>query len=273
MSETKQRSYFVDEAGDPILFNRRRQIVVGTEGCSSHFVLGLLDVADPTALAAELDALRARLLADPYFRNVPSMQVEAKKTALQFHAKDDLPEVRREVFAILLRHELRFFAVVRDKQKVVSYVRQQNERRSEYRYNQNELYDALTRRLFRDRLHQDDRYSVCFARRGRSDRTTALQDSLDGARRNFARKWGIERAAVIDVVPGNPEDFAGLQAVDYFLWALQRAYERREDRFIRLVWPKVSLVHDIDDTRTAKYGRYYTRNNPLTVTSLPAPAV
>jgi hypothetical protein len=40
-------------------------------------------------------------LADPYFKGVPSMQADAKKTALFFHAKDDLPEVRREVFRVL----------------------------------------------------------------------------------------------------------------------------------------------------------------------------
>jgi hypothetical protein len=34
------------------------------------------------------------------------MHREARKTALFFHAKDDLPEVRREVFRLLQRHDL-----------------------------------------------------------------------------------------------------------------------------------------------------------------------
>jgi hypothetical protein len=38
-----------------------------------------------------------------------------------------LPEVRREVFSLLLRHEVRFFAVVRDKLTVVEYIRQRNQ--------------------------------------------------------------------------------------------------------------------------------------------------
>ena len=59
-----------------------------------------------------------------------------------------------------------------------------------------------------------------------------------------------------------------LQAVDYLLWALQRLYERREDRYLQYVWPLVRLVHDVDDTRTAQYGVYYTQKKPLTVAAL-----
>jgi hypothetical protein len=53
------------------------------------------------------------------------------------------------------------------------------------------------------------------------------------------------------------------QAVDYFLWALQRFYERREDRYLKFVWPAVKLVYDIDDIRQAKYGTYYTQKKPF----------
>ena len=106
------RSYFVDEAGDPNLFNRRGRIIVGKAGCSSFFVLGLLDIEDPGALAADLAAVRQKLLADPYFKDVPSFQPRSRKTAAAFHAKDDLPEVRREVYRILIRHPVKFFAVV-----------------------------------------------------------------------------------------------------------------------------------------------------------------
>jgi hypothetical protein len=66
-------------------------------------------------------------------------------------------------------------------------------------------------------------------------------------------------------VPIASHKAAGLQAVDYFLWALQRLYERAEDRYWQYVWPSVRLVHDVDDTRRKEYGEYYTQRNPLTV--------
>ena len=59
-----------------------------------------------------------------------------------------------------------------------------------------------------------------------------------------------------------------LQAVDYFLWALQRTFEKREDRYLELLWPQCSLVVDADDTRAAEYGAYYTRQKPLTAAAL-----
>jgi hypothetical protein len=262
------RQYFVDEAGDGTLFDRRGHIIVGQEGCSRFFILGLLDVANLELLAREMDDLRAHLLADPYFKGVPSMQPEAKKTALAFHAKDDVPEVRREVFHLLSRHSLRFFAVVRDKSNLLEYVRQRNEREPTYRYHPNELYDYLVRRLFKTLLHQDDEYFVYFAKRGGSDRTIALQRALEAARHRFSTQWGITSAAPIHVIPSTPPACAGLQAVDYFLWALQRLYEHREGRYVELLWPAFRLVNDLDDTRQARYGVYYTQKKPLTLAAL-----
>ena len=263
------RHYHVDEAGDGVLFNRKGHPIVGTPGCSHYFILGFLDIPDAGPLGSDLQDLRASLLADPYFRGVPSLQPAARKTALAFHAKDDLPEVRREVFALLRRHtDLHFFAVVRNKHKLLEYVRQRNERDPTYRYHPNELYDYLVRRLFRDRLHKDDQYNITFAKRGRADRTAALVDALQAARRRFAERWGIVSHAPIRVIPATPATSPGLQAADYYLWALQRFYERREERFLTLLWPSFRLVHDLDDTRQARYGVYYTKKRPLTLAAL-----
>lgn len=263
------RHYFVDEAGDGTLFSRRGQVIVDTEGCSRFFILGLLDVSDPQLLQDRMADLRAELLADPYFKGVPSMRLEEGKTAVAFHAKDDLPEVRREVFSLLRSTPgLRFFAVVADKLRVLEYVRQRNFRQPSYRYHPNELYDYLVRRLFRDRLHKDAGYNVYFALRGKSDRTAALRQALEQARFNFQRKKGIHSNTPITLQAGRPAQFAGLQAVDYFLWALQRLYERGEERYVIYLWSAFRLVHDIDDTRQASYGAYYTQKKPLTAASI-----
>ncbi len=68
--------------------------------------------------------------------------------------------------------------------------------------------------------------------------------------------------------PAYPPEQPALQAVDYFLWALQRTYEKREDRFIELLWPQCSLIVDVDDTREAEYGVYYSKKRPLRATAL-----
>ena len=45
-------------------------------------------------------------------------------------------------------------------------------------------------------------------------------------------------------------------------------YERREDRYVELLWPAFRLVHDLDDTRGKKYGVYYAQKKPLTLAAL-----
>jgi hypothetical protein len=270
-TESGIRHYYVDEAGDPTLFSAKGAVLIGKEGCSRYFILGLLDVSDPEDLGRDLAALRARLLADPYFSGVPSMQPCARKTALSFHAKDDLPEIRREVFACLLRHPLRFHAVIREKQKVLTYVKQRNEREPSYRYNPNELYDLTVSRLFKDKLHKADEYSITFARRGKADRTAALMSALRLAQRRFFQKYQIDSRAEIRIRAHASAHCAGLQAADYFLWALQRLYERGEERFVGLLWPKFRLIQDVDDTRSAPYGVYYTQKFPLGAEAIKRP--
>ena len=239
---------------------RSRSGSLGARGIS-HW--GLAEIGSPEALAGELDALRARLLADPYFKDMPSMQPDRRKTALAFHAKDDVAEVRREVFAVLVRHPIRFFAVVKSKRAVLEYVRSRNAAVPGYRYNSNELYDLLVRRLFRDRLHDASAYRIVFARRWGSDRTAAMRAAIGVARQRFTEKFGIERSCAIEVAASTPAQSPGLQAVDYLLWSLQRLYERGEDRYLKFIWPLARLVIDVDDTRRHAYGEYYTQKSPM----------
>ena len=80
----------MDEAGDLTLFDNRGRVLVGELGVSKFFMVGVAHLPDPSLAQTKLDELRAQLVADPYFKNVPSMQPAANKTAIAFHAKNDL---------------------------------------------------------------------------------------------------------------------------------------------------------------------------------------
>ena len=268
-TDTSIHHYFIDEGGDGTLFSSRGKVLIETEGCSRFFILGLLEVPDPMALQYTFDDLRARLMSDSYFDGVPSMQAKWCKTAVAFHAKDDLPEVRREVFRLLRDTEgLRFFAVVADKWRALEYVREQNESDSDYRYHPNELYDYLIPRLFKERLHQSSEYHMTFSKRGKSDRTAALRQALQIARDRFAEQQNVISSASLQVSEAAPKAQVDLQAVDYFIWALQRLYERGEERYVNYLWRTFRLVHDIDDRREAGYGVRYTQKKPLNAAAL-----
>lgn len=255
--------YFVDEAGDPTLFNRKGRVIVGQEGCSRYFILGKLEIEDPDALSAQLTALRLELLADPYFKAVPSMQPERRKTALTFHAKDDIPEVRREVYRLLLGARVRFYAVVKDKTHLATYVQQQNARDSGYRYRENEQYDLLVKELFDKLHHMADEVRICFAKRGNKPRNTAFRSALEQAAASFARSFGFAHPATNEVISSTPPHGPGLQAVDYYLWALQRFYERHEERYLELIWSQVGEIHDLDRLEKGRRGVFYNRQKPL----------
>ena len=261
----ERRHYFVDEAGDPNIIKNKR-IIVGKDGCSSFFMLGVLDVRDVKALSADLDDLSTRLNADPYLKGIPSMRPEAKKTAVLFHAKDDVPEVRYEVFRMLMAHDVRFYAAIRDKKALAAYAQQRLEQDTDYRYPTDKLYSTLVRRLFRGLLHLDPQYTICFARRGWSDRTQALQDALISARQDYQELSGVGGDGEIQVSAPWSAQSRALQAADYFLWALQRLFERNESRYWEYVWPKVRCVIDLDDMSRNPKGEHYTQDNPLTGT-------
>lgn len=268
--------YFVDEAGDGVLFNTAGHVIIGTEGCSNFFLVGLADVPNSTALQADFAALRAELLSDPILKSVRQMNPARGQTAVFFHAKDDPVEVRREVFKVLLRHDLRFSAVVKCKWPVLDYVRSRNRADATYRYHPNELYDYLIRRLFKQRLHCHQAYRVLFAIRGNRERTTEFRSALESARSRFAAERQIDAVSALEVAASQPAKEAGLQAVDYFLWSLQRVYERRDepgcDRYLNALWEagRVSLVIDVDDQRQRPYGEYYTKERPLRAAALKA---
>lgn len=257
-------TYYVDEAGDGVLFGRKGRVRINEPEARKFFMLGMVRCKDDTAAADELDRLRKSLLANPLYAGIPSMAPEAGKTARFFHAKDDHNEVRARVFELLTQIDFRFFAVVKEMRSVLEYVRSRNQMDSSYRYHPNELYDLTTRMLFKERLHKESAYRITFARRGRSDRTEALKTELQATRERFLRKHSKDlEEPTLEICPAYPWQNICLQIADYALWALQRCYERGEDRFLRTIWDKVSVIRDVDDPSGKHYGTYYTRKTSL----------
>lgn len=252
--------FFVDEAGDLTLFGRRGKCLLGTEGVSKCFMVGIAQVFDPTALHNDLAALRRELLKDGYLKCVPSMCPEAAKTAKLFHAKDDCAEVRREVYKLLARHDIKVQVAIRRKRRLI-----EQSRGNPRPPNPNSIYDNLVKSLFKRCLHTADRNVITFARRGKSAREEALRQAIRRAQENYERDIGIVAHRLTKVIPSVPSESHGLQAIDYFLWAIQRLYERGEDRYFNFLTPQFRLIMDFDDGSSGRsYGRWYSDADPLT---------
>ena len=262
MSGTKNH-FYVDEAGDLTLFDRKGRVLVGTAGVSSFFMVGLAHIPAPAKLTSDLRKLRRELLADPYLARIPSMNPARRKTAVCFHATDDCPEVRREVFRVLGLHDIKVQVAIRRKMELALGLR--SRRSHGIRWRADDVYDDLVKRIFRNVLHKGDENLVVVARRGKSDRIEALTGAIRKAQRNFFAAYGRPSDKPTDVRPDVPSNSEGLQAIDYCLWALQRLYERGEDRYFTYMQDKFRLVMDLDDTRNREYGEWYSDANPLTV--------
>ena len=268
-SQPAVKHYFIDEAGDGTLFDKNGRVIIGEEGCSKFFMIGLADIDAPTALQTDLDGLRSQILADPFLKKLRQFRSDRRETSVYFHATVDPVEVRWEVYKILLRHEFRFTAVIKTKRTVLDYVKSRNQQDKDYWYHEDELYDFILRRLLKDRLHQHDAYRVTFAIRGNKKRSAEFRAAIEQSRADFLREKQITSASAVEVHPAYSRDEAGLQVVDYCLWALQRVCERPDeagcDRYLNPLWEagKISLVIDCDDTAKASYGEYYTKKKPL----------
>ena len=224
-------------------------------------MVGMAQIEAPSRLQAEMRALRAKLSADPYLARIPSMATTRRKTAVCFHAKDDCPEVRREVFSLLRQHEIKVLVAIRRKADLAQRTRK--EKKLGVRWRPDAVYDDLVKRIFRDVLHKADTNEIVVARRGKSERIEALTEAVRRARSNFFRRYGKASDKPTTIHVDVPSNSAGLEAIDYCLWALQRLYERGEDRYFVYLTDKFRLVMDLDDTRNKPYGEWYSDANPL----------
>lgn len=263
-SPATTRHFFVDEAGDLSLFDKKGRVIVGDEGVSNYFMVGVAELPNPERAAGLLNSLRVKLVADPYFKGVPSMSVEEGKTALFFHAKDDVAEVRREVFQLLPTLGASVHVAVRRKNHLVHEARFAHKLTGK-RLEDSVIYDDLIKRLFKNLLHKADENQIVFARRGKTDRFKALEAAIGRAKKNFENRWkkGIDRPTHIH--SATPSQVAGLQVIDYYLWALQRMFERGEDRYFLLLAKNFRFIMDLDDTRNKDYGEWYSDSNPLSL--------
>ncbi len=266
-AQKKIRYYYVDESGDLTLYNKKGQIIIGKPGVSKVFMIGVVRLKDPILAKQKLEDLRTSLLLDARFKDIPSMQPEAKKTALLFHAKNDHPEVRQEVFKILPTLGAKVQIVVRRKLELADMAKFLKEFDEEKLQN-GEIYDELVTSLFTNMLHQADENKIIFARLKEAERREALAKAIREAKNRFEKQWkkGHDKPTTIDVKESSQE--IGLQVIDYYLWALQRLYQKNDDSFFTPLCQDYSLILDLDDKRKYRSGRWYCKRDPLTLEKL-----
>ena len=250
----EHRYFYVDEAGDPNFFGKGRKWIVGSEGCSRTFSVGFLRTSNPQILRERLSNLHASLAQDRYLQPIPSM----RKTLLAFHAKNDCPEVRKAVFECLDGVDFSVQVVVARKLQSIFEMRHGS--------SQDAFYNDLTSHLFERQLHLAQQNTILFARRGDKTKQHALRASVEAGIAAFRNKYPNAGATTVSVETAFSSEEPLLQAVDYVLWTVQRAFETGEMRYFEYLSNKIELVWDIYDFRTFKRtgtSMYTRRKNPF----------
>jgi hypothetical protein len=227
--------FFVDEAGDATFYNRKGRLIVGTEGCSQHLILGFVRIKDDaTEFRRRVLALHREVINDPYFQQLPSFA----DTSVAFHANKDTPEVRYLVFRLIrdLNFKACFVVSLKDEQLF-------NEK---FHGKTNEYYDYMISRLFQNSLHRYTRNHVIIAGRGSRSRREPLEAAVERARLRFEQRHSVGRATThVSVEIQKHKGEPCLALIDYVAWAIQRCYTSGDMKYYRLIQDKVSVIHEL----------------------------
>lgn len=243
--------YYIDESGDPRVVGRRGKNLLAQGSVSPVFMLGYLETTNPHEIGEALGRVREEIAKDEYLAGIPSLS----SSKIAFHANKDATEVRERVFRALHTCSFKVFVVVARKDA--------DRFRKRFDLKDARLYDYLVRQLLENRLHLYESIDVYFAEMGNIVRQHTMEAAINSARKRFSNKWGANHSNMIRILIQQSSQLPQLQAIDYVLWAVYQVYSRRNLRYYNYMADKISLVHDVFDTKRYP-NNYYTRKNPLT---------
>jgi len=242
-------SYFVDESGDPIFYNKKGKLIVGEEGCSKVLIIGYVRTTNPNPIRAALMEARNQIKQDKYLQAIPSIS----KSLNYFHAKNDSAEVRQVVYKTIKRLKFKCEFIVARKEE--------SRFKTSHLGKEGIFYNDMVTKLFETRMHLSQASAIYFAVRGNKKRQQPLSDAIQNAKLAFERLYETKIATDVKVYPQTMTGEPCLQVADYMLWALQRAYIYNDTRYLDFVSDKISFIWDIYDPKEPrKLNRYHSKN-------------
>ena len=255
----ENRHRFIDEMGDTTFYGRKRRLILGEEGVSLSFGLGLVKIGgDLHAVRRAVVELQRGVERDPLLNTIPSVVKRVENGGFFFHACKDTPDVR-SVFLRFLR-ELDCEAEIVVARKIPGLFEKQHGRKED------EFYADLLSHLIKGRMKKAGRLVLNIAERGSTTRDRILDQALEIARERAAKKFGDELGTRVVFNVQTPLTEPLLNVADYLCWAVQRVFEKGEIRFYDYLREKIRLVVDLYDSESYAGNRnYYDRKkNPLT---------
>lgn len=228
--------HFLDEAGDTTFFGKGGIPMLGKEGVSKYFSMGLCHFNEPLqSIRNRIIDLEKRIANDPYFK-VGSVQKKIEQTGkFYFHATDDIPEIRMLFFELIMSVNFEFEMAISEKD-IEKFIKKHNR-------NERELYTDLLAHLLHSKMNKAGKHIFMVSQRGNTTRQATLEMALSKAVNILYTNTPIPPAngeIILDVV--NQKNEPLLNFADYLCWAVQRKYERGEERFFDFINAKIKAI-------------------------------
>ncbi|MEI8206121.1 MAG: hypothetical protein WCG03_04520 [Kiritimatiellales bacterium] len=250
---------FIDEVGDTAFFGKGKIPILGKEGVSVCFGMGIVKIDRPLAeVRAEVLELQKKVETDGLLNVIPSVRKRMDNGGFYFHASKDTPDVRT-VFLHYLKDLPCEAEVVMSRKIPELFLAKHHEKDDEF-------YADVLSHLIKQRLKKEQRLVLNIAERGSSTRAKVLEDALSKATSRATQKWGegsLKGSVVFNVQTPVREPL--LNIADYLGWAVQRVFEKGETRYYDYLRDKIRLVVDLYDSENYAGNRNYYDNkkNPL----------
>lgn len=260
MKKEKLKDYhrFLDEAGDTTYYGKGKKNLIGTNGVSNTFILGMVKIMDPLdEVRQKIDLLQKKIVKDPFY-HVPSVIKKINNKGYYLHATDDLPEVRKEMFDLIKTINCSFEAVVG--RKDIERYETKHKGREEY------FYADLLSHLLKNKFTKHPKLVLHISERGKSTKNHNLDLAFAKAKQRFNKSnngVAIKTRIVFNV--NYPTLDPLLNLADYFCWTIQRIFEKGEVRYYNYISDQIKLVVDLyDASKYNNWDNYYNKKNPLT---------
>lgn len=255
--ETTHR--FLDEAGDTTFYGAGKKIIVGQQGVSMTFGLGMLKINNSlNDVRNQVIELQRQIEIDAYLNLIPSIKKKIDKGGYYLHATDDPPEVRQAAYKLIEKIDCSLEMVVARKIHGI-FTKKHNNREADF-------YADMLSHLLKNKLKSGLKYVLNIASRANSTSNTNLQIALEKAYGRAEKKHHrthLTSQVVFNVQTPRTEPLINI--ADYLCWAVQRVFEKGEIRYYEFIKSKISLVVDIYDRKGYKTnGNYYTKGHLLT---------
>ena len=270
MEQPKEYHRFLDEAGDTTFYGKGKVNIVGNNGVSNMFMIGMVKLNDPIPeIRRKIVSLQADVVNDEFYYDIPSIQKKKNGHGYFFHATDDIPEVREKMYRFLKTLDCSFKAVVARKIPAIF--------EKQHQCNESLYYADLLSHLLESELHQDRKLILSIAERGKSTKNNNLNTALDIAKERFNTTLENSNRKIISKIVFNVQTHYSeplLNIADYFCWAIQRVFEKGEIRYYNYLKEKFSLIIDLyDQTKYKNRSNYYTPQNPLSAENKISPSL